>query len=214
MHSRHHALAAIRSPSPRCTGLRPRPSSLPDVLHTWYDTTNYIMSARKMRQLKDLQYNGTPIDNLLASPGYDHDRWYTVRPQIAFQALEIGSDSFTQAKGQESSKPAAALLSASPSLEGLGILGQVDKTLMDTPAVVYALVEPLFYELSDPDGAPLARPHNDASANLLSAVALCSRPRASPCVSPRALVPCPPTLARPAPGLRSPTAVTHLNVRS
>jgi hypothetical protein len=162
MHSRHHALAAIRSPSPRCTGLRSRPSSLPDVLHTWYDTTNYIMSARKMRQLKDLQYNGTPIDDLLASPGYDHDRWYTVRPQIAFQALEIGSDSFTQAKGQESSKPAAALLSASPSLEGLGILGQVDKTLMDTPAVVYALVEPLFYELSKIDSPLHCLPQKDA----------------------------------------------------
>lgn len=79
---------------------------------------------------------------------------------------------------------------------------------------VKGVIVPLFYELSDPDGAPLARPHNDASANLLSVVALCSRPRASPCVSPRVLVPCPPTLARPAPGLRSPTAVTHLNARS
>ena len=46
--------------------------------------------------LKDLQFTGTPIDDMLSSKE-DSGRWYIVRPMVAFQVLEMGTDGFQHA---------------------------------------------------------------------------------------------------------------------
>jgi len=55
-------------------------------VHCWFETHAYIISQPMMRKYSTLVYNGTAIDALLEA-SYDRDRFYVVRPKLAFQSL-------------------------------------------------------------------------------------------------------------------------------
>jgi len=109
-------------------------------VHYWFETHAYIISKAAMEKYKDLNYTGTPIDDLL-SIDLDVDS-FVVRPKIAFQVLH---------RSQALSQGDEGVVTDGP-----------DQIISETPAIWYQYVEPTVWQSSQIDSPPQCLAPNDA----------------------------------------------------
>ncbi|KAL3902908.1 MAG: hypothetical protein SGPRY_011877, partial [Prymnesium sp.] len=107
----------------------------------WFETHAYVMPRATMERLKDITYEGVPIDNVL-SEVYAPNSTFFLAPKVAFQSLHRSS-----------------AVKQDPNAVQTGGVAEI---FNETPLTWYAFEEPAVFERSHIIVPPKCKPPNSA----------------------------------------------------